>query len=334
MEKIERDVAIIGAGPSGLFAVFENGFLGYSSVVIDALPQPGGQLAALYPEKPIYDIPGYPDILAGELIEKLQQQIAPFQPVYCLGYPVETLTQDDNGIFTLYTKQAEISAKVVIIAGGHGMFTPRKPQLDNLAAYEATGCVQYAITSKAQLAGKTVVIAGGGDSAVDWANLLADTAKHVHVVHRRPDFRAAEASVQQMQGQENVSLHTPYQLTALQGAHGQLAEVAIKHAASDALETLAADHLLCFFGMSPNPGPFANWGLTLEGKRVQTEPVTQKTSRVGILAIGDMAAYPGKMGLILVGFAEAAQAAKTVQSIIDPDKKFKLQYSTSHKPGQ
>lgn len=333
MEKIERDVAIIGAGPSGLFAVFECGFLGYSSVVIDALPQAGGQLAALYPEKPIYDIPGYPDILAGELVEKLQQQIAPFHPVYTLGHPVDALEEAD-GTFTLRTKKAEIQAKVVIIAGGHGMFTPRKPQLDNLATYEDSGCVQYAITNKAQLAGKNVVIAGGGDSAVDWANLLADTANHVHVVHRRPDFRAAEASVQQMHQHHNVSLHTPFQLHALEGTEGQLASVTIKNAASDATEVLTADHLLCFFGMAPNPGPFADWGLTLEGKRIQTEPVTQKTTRHGILAIGDMAAYPGKMGLILVGFAEAAQAAKAVQSIIDPDKKFKLQYSTSHKPGQ
>ncbi len=332
----QADVAIIGAGPSGLFMVFEAGFLGYTSVVLDALPHIGGQLAALYPEKPIYDVPGHPHILAGELVDKLKQQAAPFAPTYLLGEPVESLDKHD-GVFTLRTASHTVKAKVVVIAGGGGMFTPRKPTgLANLADFETIGAVQYAIRTKAALAGKDVIIAGGGDSAVDWTVELAGLCNHVHVVHRRNDFRAADETVRQMHAlvtAGKVTLHTPTQLAELHGPNGQLEAVTIANV--DGTRTrLTVGHVVCCFGLAPNPGPFAKWGLATEGEGVEKGQLavtrtTMQTSQDGILAIGDIAGYAGKVALILTGFAEAAVAAKQVQAIIHPDKKFKVQYSTS-----
>lgn len=326
------DVAIIGAGPSGLFMVFEAGFVGYKCVVLDALPHIGGQLAALYPEKPIYDIPGYPKILAGELVEKLEQQAAPFAPTYLLGEPVETLNQGDDGDFTLRTASHTVVAKVVIIAGGGGMFIPRKPAgLSNLEAFEKSGAVSYAIRNKAALAGKPVVLAGGGDSAVDWAVELAGIASHVHVVHRRNDFRAADETVRQMHALAEagkVTIHTPYQLAELVSEHGELKQVSIADLDGKRV-VLEASNIVCCFGLAPNPGPFAAWGLKGDKGVLEIERTTMQTSVPGILAIGDIAGYEGKVALILTGFAEAAVAAKQVQAIIHPEKKFKVQYSTS-----
>ncbi|MCP5405249.1 MAG: NAD(P)/FAD-dependent oxidoreductase [Pseudomonadaceae bacterium] len=329
------DVAIIGAGPSGLFMVFECGFLGYKAAVLDALPHLGGQLAALYPEKPIYDIPGHPKVLAGDLVKNLEQQAAPFAPTYLLGEPVDGL-EGTPGAFTLKTASHSIHAKVVVIAGGGGMFVPRKPVgVENLERFEQNKNVVYAIRNKAALEGKTVVIAGGGDSAVDWAVELAETCAHVHVVHRRPDFRAAEETVRQMMElaeSGKITIHTPYQLKALHGDDA-LREVVV--ADMDGTEkVLSASHVVCCFGLAPNPGPFAKWGLSSEGDGVERGQLavhrpTMQTSQQGILAIGDIAGYAGKVSLILTGFAEAAVAAKQVQALINPEKKFKVQYSTS-----
>lgn len=331
MSNYVTDVAIIGAGPSGLFMVFEAGFLGYKAVVLDALPQAGGQLAALYPEKPIYDVPGHPAILAGELIEKLKTQAAPYEPVYLLGEPVLDLAEVEGG-FALKTESHEVRAKVVIIAGGGGMFTPRKPtQLDNLAEFEANGSVRYAITRKHELAGQTVVLAGGGDSAVDWAVELAHIADHVHVVHRRVDFRAAEATVAEMRHLVElgkITLHTPYQLHALKGDFKGLERVVVADL-DGATREIAASQLVCCFGLAPNVGPLAGWDLGLERGLVPVDRTTMMTNRRGLLCIGDMATYEGKVALILTGFGEAAVAGKTVQALINPEKKFKVQYSTS-----
>ncbi len=331
------DVAIVGAGPSGLFMVFEAGFLGYKAVVLDALPQIGGQLAALYPEKPIYDVPGHPAILAGELIEKLATQCAPYAPTYLLGEPVTALT-DDNGSFTLETESHTVQARAVIIAGGGGMFTPRKPtQIADLADFEAAGSVKYAITKKHELAGQDVVLAGGGDSALDWAVELAHIARHVHLVHRRPDFRAADATVSDMQklvAEGRITLHTPYQLHALHGPQGRLERVTLADL-DGATRDVNAQQLVCCFGLAPNVGPMADWGLGLERGIVPVDRATMMTNRNGLLCIGDMAGYEGKVALILTGFAEAAVAAKTVQAIINPERKFRVQYSTSKGvPGQ
>lgn len=330
------DVAIVGAGPSGLFMVFETGFMGYKTVVLDALPHIGGQLAALYPEKPIYDIPGHPKVLAGELVSLLEQQAAPFAPTFLLGEPVEQL-DGTSGAFTLKTASHTVHANVVVIAGGGGMFTPRKPTgLENLDTYEVSRAVVYAIRDKAALAGKQVVIAGGGDSAVDWAVELAGICAHVHVVHRRNDFRAADETVRQMHelaAAGRLTLHTPFQLAKLHGANGALQQVEIA-GVDGSQRMLDASHVVCCFGLAPNPGPFAKWGLATEGEGVEKGQLavtrtTMQTSQNGILAIGDIAGYAGKVSLILTGFAEAAVAAKQVQAIIHPDKKFKVQYSTS-----
>lgn len=330
------DIAVIGAGPSGLFMVFEAGFLGYKAVVLDALPHTGGQLAALYPEKPIYDIPGHPKVLAGELVKLLEQQAAPFEPTYLLGEPVEDMDRHE-GVFTLKTASHTVTAKVVVIAGGGGMFTPRKPAgVEGLETFETGGAVVYAIRDKARLAGKDVVIAGGGDSAVDWAVELAGLCNHVHVVHRRNDFRAADETVRQMHelaAAGRISLHTPYQLKALRGEGDALCEVDIADI-DGTHKRIPATQVVCCFGLAPNPGPFAKWGLATEGEGVERGQLavtrtTMQTSQEGILAIGDIAGYPGKVSLILTGFAEAAVAAKQVQAIIHPEKKFKVQYSTS-----
>lgn len=331
MTNYTTDVAIIGAGPSGLFMVFEAGFLGYKAVVIDALPQIGGQLAALYPEKPIYDIPAHPSILAGELVEKLTQQAAPYQPTYLLGEPVESF-EGEAGDFVLKTASHSVSAKAVIVAGGGGMFTPRKPsQLENLAAFEASGAVKYAITDKQGLAGRQVMLAGGGDSAVDWAVELAGIAAHVHVVHRRPDFRAAEETVRQMMElveAGKITLHTPFQLAELQGDGGHLSRVWVEDLDGGRRE-IGADVLVCCFGLAPQAGPMATWGLGWDKGQIPVDRATMQTARPGVLCIGDMAMYDGKVALILTGFAEAAVAGKMVQGIINPEKKFKVQYSTS-----
>ncbi|MBI1308339.1 MAG: SidA/IucD/PvdA family monooxygenase [Proteobacteria bacterium] len=331
MAKYATDVAIVGAGPSGLFMVFEAGFLGYKAVVLDALPQIGGQLAALYPEKPIYDVPAHPAILAGQLVEQLHTQAAPYGPEYLLGEPVLGL-EGSAGHFTLFTASHEVSAKVVVVAGGGGMFTPRKPtQLQNLAEYEHTGAVRYAVTDKKSLAGHDVVLAGGGDSAVDWAVELAHIARHVHVMHRRADFRAADETVRQMKELEKagkITLHTPYQLAELVGGGGVLETVVVEDLDGGKRE-IAASHVVCCFGLAPNAGPLGEWGLGWDKGLIKVDRATMQTQREGVLCIGDMADYEGKVALILTGFAEAAVAAKRVQGVINPERKFKVQYSTS-----
>lgn len=323
------DVAIIGAGPVGLFTVFEAGYLGYKCAVLDSLPEIGGQLTALYPEKPIYDIPGYPSIQAGELINKLADQAAPFNPDYVLGEPVSGVRKTNEG-FEITAGHHKLNAKVVCIAGGMGVFTPRKPPLANLEAFEAHS-VHYAVRDKARFAGKTLVIAGGGDSAADWTVELAPIAKHIHLVHRRDEFRAAEATVKriyELAEAGKITLQTLSQLKAIDGDAGHLKTVTLNHM-NDGDRTVEADDLLCFFGLAPSLGPIAEWGVGISGKKVSVQADTMQTAVPGILAVGDITDYPGKLDLILTGFAEAAIAAKTAQGIINPDKKFKLVYSTS-----
>jgi thioredoxin reductase (NADPH) len=331
------DIAIIGAGPSGLFMVFEAGFMGYQSVVLDSLAQAGGQLAALYPEKPIYDIPGHPHILAADLVSKLQAQAAPYTPTYLLGEAVTDLQEHPSAEagyrFTLTRAGGQqVHTKVVIIAGGGGLFAPRKPTgLANLPTFEASGAVSYAITNKAKFSGQTLVLAGGGDSALDWAVELAGIAAHIHLVHRRPDFRAAEATVAHMHALVElgkITLHTPYQLHELHGQNGQLSQVVLADLEGQT-RNVTASALVCCFGLQPQAGALEHWGLGLEKGVIGVERATMQTARAGLLCIGDMADYQGKVPLILTGFAEAAVAAKTCQSLINPEKKYKVQYSTS-----
>lgn len=323
------DIAIIGAGPVGLFTVFEMGMLGYTCALLDSLPEAGGQLQALYPEKPIYDIPAFPTVLAGDVVQQLMKQAEPFAPDYFLGDAVTTIAGEANN-FTLTAGNIMMQAKVIVIAAGAGVFAPRKPPLANLEQFENIS-VFYAVHHKQQYANHTVVIAGGGDAAADWAVELAHLGAFVHLVHRRAEFRAAEATVQQMHtlvAEGKLIIHTPCQLHALRGKDGQISQVDITDLDGQ-ITSIPATRLLCLFGLSPSLGPIADWGLNTTGKKVVVNPATMETTRPGILAVGDITDYPGKLDLILTGFAESAIAAKTAQAIIHPEKKFRLVYTTS-----
>lgn len=327
---VETDVAIVGAGPVGLFAVFELGMLKLRSVLIDALPEIGGQCTALYPEKPIYDIPAQPAIEAGALITRLEEQIAPFKASRLLGRQVSGLS-GGPGAFRLTTDHDDIiAAKAVIVAAGAGAFGPNRPPLEGLPAYEATGTVQYYVRRREDLRGKRVVIAGGGDSAVDWALALKDIAR-VSVVHRRPKFRAAPDSAAQLDEaarRGELELVIPYQLHGLVGPNGALSAVEVA-TLDGAVRQLPADVLLPFFGLSMDLGPIAAWGLQSEMHHVKVDPATCQTSIPGVFAIGDVATYPGKLKLILQGFSEAAMAAHAIFPIVHPDQALHFEYSTS-----
>jgi thioredoxin reductase (NADPH) len=324
------DVAIIGAGPVGLFAVFELGMLKLSSVLIDALSDIGGQCSALYPEKPIFDIPGHTAIEAGDLIARLDAQIAPFAAPRLLSRRVEGLA-GDPGNFRLTTDRGDtVLAKAVIIAAGAGAFGPNRPPLEGLAAYEATGAVQYHVRRREELRGKRVIIAGGGDSAVDWALTLKDIAR-VSVVHRRAKFRAAPGSAGQLDAAAalgQLEMVIPYQLHALHGTDGRLIEVEVATLKGDTIR-LPADVLLPFFGLSMDLGPIAAWGLQQDGAQIRVEPSTCQTSQPGVFAVGDVATYPGKLKLILQGFSEAAMAAHAIFPLARPNEALHFEYSTT-----
>jgi thioredoxin reductase (NADPH) len=324
------DVAIIGAGPVGLFMVFECGMLELGCHVFDALPAPGGQCAALYPEKPIYDIPGYPRIDAALLVERLIEQASPFAPAFHLGQPVSGLTGTAAGFDVLNAAGVRVAARAVVIAAGAGAFGPNRPPLAGIAEFEEKS-VFYLVRRREDFRGRRVVIAGGGDSAVDWALSLAEVAERVMVVHRRAKFRAAPQSsgrLQALADEGRIELVIPYQLHALEGADGQLSAVIVADLAGRT-RRLAADCLLPFFGLATDLGPLAAWELQLEHNRISVDPATCATSRPGIFAIGDIAAYPGKLKLILSGFAEAALAAHAIHPIVHPGEALHFEYSTT-----
>jgi thioredoxin reductase (NADPH) len=329
------DVAIIGAGPVGLFAVFECGMLEMGCHVFDALPAPGGQCAALYPEKPIYDIPGYPRIDAAELIDRLQEQAAPFAPIFHLGAAVTGLARIDDsgggGGFAVETASGQrIAARAVVIAAGAGAFGPNRPPLAGITEYEEKS-VFYLVRRREEFRGKRVVIAGGGDSAVDWALSLAEIAERVLVVHRRPRFRAASQSaarLTRLADEGRLDLVVPYQLHALEGDGGQLSAVIVADLAGNT-RRLEADCLLPFFGLATDLGPLASWRLDIEQQHVRVDPASCATSRPGIFAIGDIAIYPGKLKLILSGFAEAALAAHAIHPLVYPGQALHFEYSTT-----
>ncbi len=329
-QTIDTDVAIVGAGPIGLFAVFELGMLKLRSVLIDALAEVGGQCTALYPEKPIYDIPAHPAIEAGALITQLERQIEPFAVPRLLGRQVNGLAGERGG-FVLTTDQGDtVRAKAVLVAAGAGAFGPNRPPLDGLAEFEASGAVQYYVRRREDLRGKRVVIAGGGDSAVDWALALKDIAR-VSVVHRRAKFRAAPDSAAQLDAAARageIEMVIPYQLHGLTGTHGVLASVEVATLEND-VRSIPADVLLPFFGLSMDLGPIAAWGMDLALHHVKIDPATCETSVPGVYAIGDVATYPGKLKLILQGFSEAAVAAHAIFPVVHPDQALRFEYSTS-----
>ncbi|MDV7337986.1 NAD(P)/FAD-dependent oxidoreductase [Terasakiella sp. A23] len=325
------DVAIIGAGPTGLFAVFECGMLKMNCHVIDALEMIGGQCTAMYPEKPIYDIPAHPSISGGDLINKLEEQAAPFNPTYHLNQQVTKMEKQEDGSFDLETsKGTKINAKAVIIAAGVGAFGPNRPPLEGLTDYEGKS-VFYMVRKREDFRDKRVVIAGGGDSAVDWALSLAEVAKSVQVVHRRPKFRAAPESVSQMQQLDKdgkIELVVPYQLEGLKGEGDQLSAVVVKDFDGNTRD-LEADVLLPFYGLSQNLGPIAEWGLELEKKHLTVHPTSMATSEPGVYGIGDIITYENKLKLILCGFSEAAMAARSAHAYAHPDEELHFEYSTS-----
>ena len=330
-ETISTDVAIIGAGPVGMFAVFELGMLDLRAVLVDALDHAGGQCTALYPEKPIYDIPAHPAVSAADLIASLEAQIRPFAAPRLMGRRVERMA-GGPGDFTLETDRGEtVRAGAVIIAAGAGAFGPNRPPLAGLAEYEATGAVRYYVRRREELRGKRVVIAGGGDSAVDWALALREVAASVSVVHRRERFRAAPESAARLSAAAaagEVAMAIPYQLHALRGCGGVLEAVEIVDLDGRGRE-IPADVLLAFFGLATDLGPIAHWGLALEQHRLAVEPATCATSLPGVFAIGDVAHYPGKLKLILQGFAEAAVAAHAIHPIVRPGTALHFEYSTT-----
>jgi thioredoxin reductase (NADPH) len=326
----QTDVAIIGAGPVGLFAVFQCGMLDMKCHVFDALDMAGGQCAALYPEKPIYDIPGYPRIDAALLVDRLAEQAEPFAPTYHLGHQVTGLEQSADGFVVSNAAGERVAARAIIIAAGGGAFGPNRPPIPGIEAFEGRS-VFYLVRRREDFRGKRIVIAGGGDSAVDWALSLAELAAQVMVVHRRPKFRAAPQSQAQLEAlakEGRVELVIPYQLSALDGADGRLNAVIVADLAGNE-RRLEADCLLPFFGLATELGPLAQWDLKFDDNRIAADPATCATSRPGIFAIGDISAYPGKLKLILTGFAEAAAAAHAIHPLVHPGEALHFEYSTT-----
>lgn len=328
---IKTDILIIGAGPTGLFAVFEAGLLQLKCHLIDALPQPGGQCAEIYPKKPIYDIPGYPEVLAGELVDNLMEQIKPFQPGFTLGERAETIEKQEDGSFVVTTnKGTQHQAPVVAIAGGLGSFEPRKPLLENLSKYEDNG-VAYMIKEPEIYRNKKVLIAGGGDSALDWSIFLAEVADEVTLVHRRNEFRGALDSVEKVQHLKNqgkINLITPGEVVALHGTD-QLEKVTVKNTDTSEEMEVQVDNFIPLFGLSPKLGPIANWRLEIEKNAIKVDnTLDYQTNIPGIYAIGDVNTYPGKLKLILCGFHEATLMCQSAYQRIHPDKKYVMKYTT------
>ncbi|MAN29009.1 MULTISPECIES: NAD(P)/FAD-dependent oxidoreductase [Mesonia] len=331
---IKTDILIIGAGPTGLFTVFEAGLLQLKCHLIDALPQPGGQCAELYPKKPIYDIPGFPEVLAGDLVDNLMEQIKSFEPGFTLAERAETIEKLEDDTFLVTTnKGTQHNAPIVAIAGGLGSFEPRKPPIPNIANFEDKG-VAYMVKDPEVYRNKKVIIAGGGDSALDWSIFLADVAEEVTLVHRRNEFRGALDSVEKVKELKDlgkINLITPGEVDGLQAdENGHLASVIIKKK-SEATEEiqLEVDHFIPLFGLSPKLGPIADWGLEIEKNAIKVDnALDYQTNIPGVYAIGDVNTYPGKLKLILCGFHEATLMCQSAYKKIYPDKKYVMKYTT------
>jgi len=332
-EKFETDVAIVGAGPAGLFAVFELGLLDIKCHLVDILSKPGGQCAELYPEKPIYDIPGFPEVSAQGLVDNLIKQIQPFHPTFNMGEMVErveTLGTADHPKFRITTDAGtEIEAKCIVVAAGGGSFMPKKPPIPNIDAYEGKS-VFYAVRKVEQFRGRRVTIVGGGDSALDWVLNLHPVAERITLIHRRDAFRAAPHSVNAMRelvaaGQMDFLLG---QVSGLKGEGGRLSALTVRKETGD-MADVETDDLLPFFGLTMKLGPIAGWGLDLHENLVPADTEKFETSTPGIFAIGDIITYPGKLKLILSGFHEGALAAQKIHRYVYPDKRLVFQYTTS-----
>lgn len=326
---ITTDICIIGAGPVGLFAVFEAGLLKMRCHLVDALPQIGGQLSEIYPQKPIYDIPGYPEIKAQELVDNLMDQIKPFKPTFTLGERVDQLAKQDDGSYILTTNEkTQIHAQVIIIAGGLGCFEPRKPVIEKLEVFEGKG-VTYMVKNPEQFRDKKVVLAGGGDSALDWTLYLADVAKRVTLVHRNETFRGAPdtaAKVFDLANSGKIDLILSANLKEL-GGNGHLDSVYLEDKSKSPIK-IETDYLIPLFGLSPKLGPIADWGLTIDKNAIEVDTTDYSTGVERIYAIGDINTYTGKLKLILCGFHEAAIMMHSAFKFVYPDQKLSFKYTT------
>jgi|TARA_B100000795_G_scaffold173257_1_gene130643 thioredoxin reductase (NADPH) len=326
---ITTDILIIGAGPTGLFTVFEAGLLKLKCHLIDALPQPGGQCSEIYPKKPIYDIPAYPEILAGDLTQKLIEQSKQFEPGFTLGERAETIEKQENETFIVTTnKGTKHQTKIVAIAGGLGSFEPRKPLIPNIADFEDKG-VEYIIKEPELYRDKKVVISGGGDSALDWAIFLSNIASEVTLIHRRNEFRGALDSVEKVQELKNlgkIRLITPAEVRGVLGTD-KVTGVAVEKKGEDSF-IVDADHFIPLFGLSPKLGPIGNWGLSIEKNAIKVDTFDYQTNIPGVYAIGDVNTYPGKLKLILCGFHEATLMCQSAYKRIFPNKKYVMKYTT------
>jgi thioredoxin reductase (NADPH) len=329
MKIIKTDLLIIGAGPTGLFAVFEAGLLKLKCHIIDALPQAGGQLTELYPKKPIFDIPGFPEVLAGDLVNNLMEQIKQFQPGFTLGERAETIEKLEDGTFIVTTdKGKKHHANAIAIAGGLGSFEPRKPIIEDIEFYEDKG-IKYFIKNPEKFRDKKVVIAGGGDSALDWSVFLSNIASEVTLIHRRNEFRGALDSVDKVQELKNegkIKLITPAEVVGLNGSE-RLESIVIEE--NGAKRVVKTDYFIPLFGLSPKLGPIANWGLEIEKNAIKVDnALDYQTNIPGIYAIGDVNTYPGKLKLILCGFHEATLMCQSVYQRMNPGKKYVMKYTT------
>jgi thioredoxin reductase (NADPH) len=329
---IKTDILIIGAGPTGLFTVFEAGLLKLKCHIIDALPQPGGQLSELYPKKPIYDIPGFPEVKAGQLVDNLMEQIKSFQPGFTLGEKAQDIEKQEDGSFIVTTDQGtQHHAPIIAIAGGLGSFVPRKPPIENLSMFENRG-VHYMVKDPEKFRDKSVVISGGGDSALDWSIYLADVASEVTLVHRRNEFRGALESVDRVRELKDIGkikLITPGEIIDVHGSeHLESVTIRMNNNPEEDFE-LETDYFIPLFGLSPKLGPIADWGLEIEKNAIKVDnTLDYQTNIPGIYAIGDVNIYPGKLKLILCGFHEATLMCQSAFKRIHPDKRYVMKYTT------
>ncbi len=328
---ITTDIAVIGAGPVALFQIFEAGLLKLRCHLIDYLPQAGGQLSEIYPKKPIYDIPGYPTVLAQELVDNLLKQAEPFKPTFTFGERVEKLDKIADRDFILTTNMGtKINARAVVIAGGLGCFEPRKPEAENLAAFENGKGISYMVLDPEAYRGKKVVLAGGGDSALDWTIFLANIAKEVTLVHRSESFRGAPDSVNKvlkLAEKKKINLLLNSNLTHVEGSD-VLKAVGLVNTKTNEKQIIEADNLIPLFGLSPKLGPMEHWGLEIEKNAIIVNTEDYRTNIEGVWAIGDINTYKNKLKLILCGFHEAALVSHSAYKYLNPGVKYTMKYTT------
>ena len=333
MNENKSDVIIIGAGPCGLFAVFELGLLGLKSIVIDILDRPGGQCAELYPEKPIYDIPSRPKVTGRELTDSLMEQIKPFEPKMYFSQRADSLVKLSNGNWKIKTDLGiELEAPIICIAGGGGSFTPKKPRINDIDSFENKSLF-YSVRKIEKFKGKNLIIAGGGDSALDWVLALNAQVNSMHLIHRRSEFRAMNDTVNKvklLEKQGKLNIHVG-EIDSLNGGNGNLESVTIKNKLEDKNYKVDCDSMLAFYGLTMKLGPIADWGINMDKNRILVDTEKFQTSEKGIFCIGDMCSYPGKLNLILSGFHEAALMAHGCFNIARPNEKLRFEYTTTSK---